>query len=153
MLCGDLNVAHQEIDIHNPKTNKNKTPGFCDGERENFTKLLDAGFVDTWRARNANVQAFSYFVSQQIVHPMLACNTSRSLCCISDAALSLMGGGWRCAQSYRFSAKAKNKGWRLDYCVASSKLADRVTDAFIRGDMAGSDHVPIGVCVDRACAV
>lgn len=153
MLCGDLNVAHQEIDIHNPKTNKNKTPGFCDGERENFTKLLDAGFVDTWRARNANVQAFSYFVSQHLYTPCShATHPARSAADLTPLC-RCWAGGWRCPQSYRFSAKAKNKGWRLDYCVASSKLADRVTDAFIRGDMAGSDHVPIGVCVDRACAV
>lgn len=61
ILAGDLNVAHEEIDIHNPKGNANKTPGFCDGERENFTALLKEGFVDAWRAANPGVPQFSYW--------------------------------------------------------------------------------------------
>ncbi|KAF1326032.1 Exodeoxyribonuclease iii, partial [Globisporangium splendens] len=104
--CGDLNVAHQEIDIHDPKSNRNKSPGFTDAERESFGTILSAGFVDTFRHLHPEEQQFSYF-------------------------------------SYRFNARAKNKGWRLDYFVVSQALLGKVEASAIRSSVTGSDHVPI----------
>ncbi|TYZ58162.1 hypothetical protein PybrP1_003953 [[Pythium] brassicae (nom. inval.)] len=104
--CGDLNVAHQEIDIHDPKTNRNKSPGFTDAERKSFGAMLASGFVDTFRALHPETQQFSYY-------------------------------------SYRFNARAKNKGWRIDYFVVSQALLAKVEASEIRSAVTGSDHVPI----------
>ena len=106
VFCGDLNVAHQEIDLKNPKTNR-KNAGFTDEEREKFTKLMEAGFIDTFR----------YFYPEQ------------------EGIYSW----W----SYRFSARAKNAGWRIDYFCVSESLKDRLEDAEILTDVLGSDHCPV----------
>ena len=106
IFCGDLNVAHQEIDLKNPKTNR-KNAGFSDEERAKFTELLEAGFVDTFR----------YFYPDQ------------------EGIYSW----W----SYRFSARAKNAGWRIDYFCVSDSLKDRLVDAKIHTEVMGSDHCPV----------
>lgn len=106
IFCGDLNVAHQEIDLKNPKTNR-KNAGFSDEERAKFTELLEAGFVDTFR----------YFYPDQ------------------EGIYSW----W----SYRFSARAKNAGWRIDYFCVSESLKDRLVDAKIHTEVMGSDHCPV----------
>ncbi|KAJ0405348.1 hypothetical protein ATCC90586_008161 [Pythium insidiosum] len=106
--CGDLNVAHQEIDIHDPKGNRNKSPGFTDAERDSFGEILASGFVDTYRHLHPEQQQYTYW-------------------------------------SYRFNARAKNKGWRLDYFVVSQSLLARVRQSFVRDAITGSDHVPIGL--------
>lgn len=106
IFCGDLNVAHQEIDLKNPKTNR-KNAGFSDEERTKFTELLEAGFVDTFR----------YFYPDQ------------------EGIYSW----W----SYRFSARAKNAGWRIDYFCVSESLKDRLVDAKIHTEVMGSDHCPV----------
>ena len=106
ICCGDLNVAHQEIDLKNPKTN-HKNAGFTDEERGCFTKVLESGFIDTFR----------YFYPDQ------------------EGIYSW----W----SYRFSARAKNAGWRIDYFCVSESLKDRLDDAKILTDIMGSDHCPV----------
>ena len=106
IFCGDLNVAHQEIDLKNSKTNR-KNAGFSDEERAKFTELLEAGFVDTFR----------YFYPDQ------------------EGIYSW----W----SYRFSARAKNAGWRIDYFCVSESLKDRLVDAKIHTEVMGSDHCPV----------
>lgn len=106
IVTGDMNVAHKEIDLKNPKTNR-KNAGFTDEEREKFTELLNAGFVDTYR----------YF------HPD------------TEGVYSW----W----SYRFKAREKNAGWRIDYFVVSETLKDRLKDARILTDVMGSDHCPV----------
>ena len=106
ILCGDLNVAHKEIDLKNPKTNR-MNAGFTDQERNKFTILLEAGFTDSFR----------YF------YPDL------------EGAYSW----W----SYRFQARAKNTGWRIDYFVVSSRLAERLEGASIHNEIFGSDHCPV----------
>ncbi len=106
IVCGDLNVAHQEIDLKNPKTNR-KNAGFTDEERAKFTELLDAGFIDTFR----------YFYPD------------------TEGIYSW----W----SYRFQARAKNAGWRIDYFLVSERLKDRLTGAKIHTDIFGSDHCPV----------
>lgn len=106
IFCGDLNVAHREIDLKNPKTNR-KNAGFTDEEREKFSQLLDAGFIDTFR----------YFYPD----------------------LEGVYSWW----SYRFSARAKNAGWRIDYFCVSQSLKDRLKDAKILTDVMGSDHCPV----------
>ncbi len=108
IFCGDLNVAHQEIDLKNPKTNR-KNAGFTDEERAKFTLLTQSGFIDTFR----------YF------YPDLT------------GAYSW----W----SYRFQARAKNTGWRIDYFCVSDSLKDRLEDAVIYKDILGSDHCPVGL--------
>ncbi len=108
IFCGDLNVAHKEIDLKNPKTNR-KNAGFTDEERAKFTVLTESGFIDTFR----------YF------YPDL------------EGAYSW----W----SYRFSARAKNAGWRIDYFLTSECLKDRLQDAVIYKDVLGSDHCPVGL--------
>ena len=108
IFCGDLNVAHREIDLKNPKTNR-KNAGFTDEEREKFTHLTKAGFTDTFR----------YF------YPDL------------EGAYSW----W----SYRFHAREKNAGWRIDYFMVSEKLNDSLEDALIYKDVFGSDHCPVGL--------
>jgi exodeoxyribonuclease III len=106
IICGDLNVAHQEIDLKNPKTNR-KNAGFTDEERGKFQTLLDNGFIDTFR----------YFYPDQ----------------------TGIYSWW----SYRFQARAKNAGWRIDYFLVSDSLKDRLTDAKIHTDVMGSDHCPV----------
>lgn len=106
ILTGDLNVAHEEIDIKNPKTNR-KNAGFTDEEREKMTELLAAGFIDTFR----------YFYPEQ-----------------KD-----IYSWW----SYRFKAREKNAGWRIDYFLTSEELEGRLVDAKIHTQIFGSDHCPI----------
>lgn len=106
ILCGDLNVAHEEIDIKNPKTNR-RNAGFTDEERAKMTELLGAGFIDSFR----------YFYPDQ-----------------AD-----IYSWW----SYRFKAREKNAGWRIDYFIVSEDLKDRMNDAKIHTDILGSDHCPI----------
>ena len=106
IVCGDLNVAHQEIDLKNPKTNR-KNAGFTDEERGKFQTLLDNGFIDTFR----------YFYPDQ----------------------TGIYSWW----SYRFQARAKNAGWRIDYFCVSESLKDRLDDAKILTDIMGSDHCPV----------
>ena len=106
IFCGDLNVAHKEIDLKNPKTNR-KNAGFTDEERGKFTDLLAAGFTDTFRYLYPDVEGIYSW--------------------------------W----SYRFSARAKNEGWRIDYFCVSDCLKDKVEDAKILTDVMGSDHCPI----------
>ena len=108
IFCGDLNVAHNEIDLKNPKSNR-KNAGFTDEERSRFTALMQAGFIDTFR----------YFYPDQ------------------EGIYSW----W----SYRFSARAKNAGWRIDYFVVSESLKDRLEDAAIYTEVMGSDHCPVGL--------
>ena len=110
IFCGDLNVAHKEIDLKNPKTNR-KNAGFTDEERGKFTALVDAGFIDTFR----------YFYPD----------------------LEGVYSWW----SYRFSARAKNAGWRIDYFLTSSSLEGRLQDAFIYTEVMGSDHCPVGLLI------
>ena len=103
LVCGDLNVAHKEIDLKNPKTNR-MNAGFTDQEREKFQTLLDAGFIDTFR----------YFYPEQ----------------------ENIYSWW----SYRFKAREKNAGWRIDYFLASERLADKLSGAKIHTEIFGSDH-------------
>lgn len=111
IMCGDLNVAHQEIDLKNPKTNR-MNAGFTDQEREKFTLLLGEGFTDTFR----------YF------YPSL-----------TDAY-----SWW----SYRFRAREKNAGWRIDYFVASAELDKNLVSAGIHSEIMGSDHCPVELVID-----
>ena len=105
VLCGDLNVAHEEIDIKNPKTNR-RNAGFTDEERGKFTTLLNSGFTDTFRFLNPTEVKYSWW-------------------------------------SYRFQARQKNAGWRIDYFVISDRLRNRLSDAKIHTDIMGSDHCPV----------
>ena len=111
VYCGDLNVAHEEIDIKNPKTNRGNA-GFSDQERGCMTRLLQSGFTDTFRA----------------LHPELA------------GAYSW----W----SYRFHAREKNAGWRIDYFIVSNRIAGKVTAAEIHNEVFGSDHCPVELVID-----
>lgn len=111
ILCGDLNVAHTEIDLKNPKTNR-KNAGFTDEEREKMTTLLGSGFTDTFR----------YFYPDK------------------EGVYSW----W----SYRFKAREKNAGWRIDYFISSKELNDKLISADIHTDILGSDHCPIELKVD-----
>lgn len=111
ILCGDLNVAHQEIDLKNPKTN-HRSAGFTDEERGKFTALLEAGFLDSFR----------YF------YPDLA--------------------GVYSWWSYRFRAREKNAGWRIDYYVVSERLRDKLRAARIHTEVMGSDHCPVELEID-----
>ena len=106
IVCGDLNVAHKEIDLKNPKTNR-KNAGFTDEERSKFTTLLESGFTDSFR----------YFYPD----------------------MENIYSWW----SYRFSARAKNAGWRIDYFVVSNRLTDSLAGAKIHTDIMGSDHCPV----------
>ena len=108
VYCGDLNVAHEEIDLKNPKTNRGNA-GFSDQEREAMTRLLDSGFIDTFR----------------LLHPG------------ETGAYSW----W----SYRFKAREKNAGWRIDYFIVSDRLRERVAEAGIHSDILGSDHCPVSL--------
>lgn len=110
IVCGDLNVAHREIDLKNPKTNRHNA-GFTDEEREKFSILLDSGFIDSYR----------YFYPEQ------------------EQAYTW----W----SYRFHAREKNAGWRIDYFCVSKKLKEELTSASIHNQITGSDHCPVEVTV------
>ena len=105
IVCGDLNVAHEEIDLKNPKSNR-RNAGFTDEEREKFTRLLKNGFSDSWRLLNPGVVKYSWW-------------------------------------SYRFHAREKNAGWRIDYFLVSDALKDRILSAEIHDDILGSDHCPV----------
>lgn len=109
IVCGDLNVAHEEIDLKNPKTNR-KNAGFTDEEREKFTTLLNAGFTDTFR----------YLHPEQVTYSW-----------------------W----SYRFKAREKNAGWRIDYFLVSNRLRDMIEKADIHTEIFGSDHCPVELVV------
>ena len=107
IVCGDMNVAHQEIDLKNPKTNR-KNAGFTDEEREKMTQLLSNGFIDTFRTLYPEQVTYSWW-------------------------------------SYRFRAREKNTGWRIDYFLISERLKDRLEDAKIHTEIMGSDHCPIEI--------
>ena len=111
IICGDLNVAHKEIDLKNPKTNRHNA-GFTDEEREKFSKLLDRGFIDTFR----------YFYPDK----------------------AEIYSWW----SYRFKAREKNAGWRIDYFLVSKRLEDKLKDAVIHTEIFGSDHCPVELDID-----
>ena len=105
IVCGDLNVAHEEIDLKNPKTNR-KNAGFTDEEREKMTTLLSKGFIDTFRFLYPEQETYSWW-------------------------------------SYRFRAREKNAGWRIDYFLISSRLKEVLKDASIHTEIMGSDHCPV----------
>ena len=111
ICCGDLNVAHEEIDLKNPKTNR-KNAGFTDEERACFTKVLESGFIDTFR----------YFYPDK------------------EGIYSW----W----SYRFKARERNAGWRLDYFLTSDSVKDKIKAADIHTDIMGSDHCPVSLEID-----
>ena len=111
VYCGDLNVAHEEIDLKNPKSNRGNA-GFSDEEREKFSQLLAAGFTDSFRYLYPDVEgAYSWW-------------------------------------SYRFQARAKNAGWRIDYFVVSDYIKDKIIDSKIHPEIFGSDHCPVELLVD-----
>ena len=110
ILCGDLNVAHEEIDLKNPKTNR-KNAGFTDEEREKMTALLNAGFTDTFR---------HFYPDTEGVYSW-----------------------W----SYRFKAREKNAGWRIDYFITSAALDEKLKDGKIHTDISGSDHCPVELTI------
>lgn len=112
IVCGDLNVAHKEIDLKNPKTNR-KNAGFTDEEREKFSTLLDNGFTDTFR---------HFYPDMTDIYSW-----------------------W----SYRFKAREKNAGWRIDYFVCSERLNDNLVSAKIHTDILGSDHCPVEVVIRK----
>ena len=107
VVCGDMNVAHQEIDLKNPKTNT-RNAGFTDEERAKMTQLLGNGFVDTFRYLHPEERQYSWW-------------------------------------SYRFKAREKNVGWRIDYFLVSERLASRLQSASIHTEIMGSDHCPVEV--------
>ena len=111
IVCGDMNVAHEEIDLKNPKTNRGSA-GFTDEERGKFSALLQAGFTDTFRALHPGLeQAYTWW-------------------------------------SYRFRARERNSGWRIDYFLVSNDIADRVTGASILSEVYGSDHCPVELTIE-----
>ena len=105
VICGDLNVAHNDIDIKNPASNRHNA-GFTDEERGKFNALLDAGFVDSWRMLNPDTVKYSWW-------------------------------------SYRFKARERNAGWRIDYFIVSESVKDRISGAEIHNEIFGSDHCPV----------
>ena len=107
IVCGDMNVAHQEIDLKNPKTNR-RNAGFTDEERQKMTQLLSNGFIDTFRTLYPEQVTYSWW-------------------------------------SYRFRAREKNTGWRIDYFLISERLRGRLVDAKIHTEIMGSDHCPIEI--------
>ena len=111
VVCGDLNVAHQEIDLKNPKSNR-KNAGFTDEERAKFTQWLNAGFTDTFRY---------FYPNQKEIYSW-----------------------W----SYRFKAREKNAGWRIDYFVTSALLNEKLVDAKIHTEVLGSDHCPVELTME-----
>lgn len=110
IVCGDMNVAHEEIDIKNPKTNR-RNAGFTDEEREKMTVLLDAGFVDSFRFKYPDQVTYSWW-------------------------------------SYRFHAREKNAGWRIDYFLTSERLKENIVDAKIHTEIYGSDHCPVELDIE-----
>ena len=110
IVCGDLNVAHKEIDLKNPKTNR-KNAGFTDEERNKFTELLNSGFIDTFRY---------FYPDKESIYSW-----------------------W----SYRFKAREKNAGWRIDYFCTSERMKDRLVSAHIHTDVLGSDHCPVELVI------
>ena len=110
IVCGDMNVAHEEIDLKNPKTNR-RNAGFTDEERQKFTQLLAAGFTDTFRLLHPDEVTYSWW-------------------------------------SYRFKAREKNAGWRIDYFVTSERLNGSVREANIHTEIYGSDHCPVELVLD-----
>lgn len=110
ILCGDLNVAHQEIDLKNPKTNR-RNAGFTDEERERMTTMLANGFADTFRTLHPDDVTYSWW-------------------------------------SYRFHAREKNAGWRIDYFIVSERLMRRVSGATIHTEVFGSDHCPVELTIE-----
>ena len=111
IVCGDLNVAHREIDLKNPRTNR-RNAGFTDEEREKFGILLESGFTDTFRYFSPDLEgAYSWW-------------------------------------SYRFKAREKNAGWRIDYFLASDSLKEHLTGAAIHNGIYGSDHCPVELTLD-----
>ena len=110
VVCGDMNVAHKEIDLKNPKTNR-RNAGFTDEEREKFTQLLASGFTDTFRLLHPEEVTYSWW-------------------------------------SYRFKAREKNAGWRIDYFVTSQRLDEKVSEANIHTEIYGSDHCPVELVLD-----
>lgn len=110
IICGDLNVAHEEIDLKNPKTNR-MNAGFTDQEREKMTVFLNRGFVDTFRNKYPDTVKYSWW-------------------------------------SYRFKAREKNAGWRIDYFLISDRLKERMRDALIHNDIFGSDHCPVELIIE-----
>ena len=107
VICGDLNVAHEEIDIKNPKTNR-RNAGFTDEEREKMTILLNDGFTDSFRYLHPDEVTYSWW-------------------------------------SYRFKAREKNAGWRIDYFLVSNRIKEQITEAKIHTEIMGSDHCPVEV--------
>lgn len=110
IVCGDMNVAHEEIDIKNPKTNR-RNAGFTDEEREKMTELLSDGFIDTFRYKYPESVTYSWW-------------------------------------SYRFKAREKNAGWRIDYFLVSDRLKENINDAKIHTEIMGSDHCPVEVDIN-----
>lgn len=110
IVCGDMNVAHEEIDIKNPKTNR-RNAGFTDEERQKMSTLLGSGFTDSFRLLHPDEVKYSWW-------------------------------------SYRFHAREKNAGWRIDYFLISDRLRDRVTAADIHTEILGSDHCPVELDID-----
>ena len=109
IVCGDMNVAHEEIDIKNPKSTR-RNAGFTDEEREKFTDLLACGFTDTFRHLHPDEVRYSWW-------------------------------------SYRFQAREKNAGWRIDYFLTSKRLDDKLVSATIHTDIMGSDHCPVELVI------
>ncbi len=111
VFCGDLNVAHKEIDLKNPSSNR-RNAGFTDEEREKFGELIDAGFIDTFRYKHPDErEQYSWW-------------------------------------SYRFNARARNAGWRIDYFMVSDSLKDKIYSASIHQEIFGSDHCPVELVLD-----
>lgn len=110
VYCGDLNVAHNEIDIKNPSSNR-RNAGFTDEERNRFSILLENGYADTFRTLYPDTVKYSWW-------------------------------------SYRFKARERNAGWRIDYFVVSQRFMDRVKDAMIFDEQTGSDHCPVGLIIE-----
>ena len=111
IVCGDLNVAHEEIDLKNPKTNR-RNAGFTDEERQKFGTLLDTGFTDTFRSMHPDQVTYSWW-------------------------------------SYRFRAREKNAGWRIDYFLVSNRLFPLIKEATIHTDILGSDHCPVEIIMEE----
>ena len=108
IVCGDFNVAHQPIDLKNPKANYNKSAGYMQQEIDGLDNYLNSGFIDTFREFHPDSIAYSWW-------------------------------------SYRFNARAKNIGWRIDYFLSSNSIKNQIKDAFILNQMMGSDHCPVGI--------
>ena len=111
LFMGDLNVAHQPIDLANPKSNYNKSAGYTQAEIDGLSNFIKAGFVDSFRHLYPDTVKYSWW-------------------------------------SARFNSRAKNVGWRIDYCLISPSLVDHLRDAFILNEVMGSDHCPVGVALD-----